>query len=385
MKILMVHNFYQQPGGEDKSFLTEALLLENYGHQVIKYTVHNDDINNTNLLQLGINTIWNKKVYREIRKIIKENKIQLVHFQNTFPLISPAGYYAAKKEGAGVIQSIRNYRLICLNGLFHRDGMICENCINKKIPWPGIVHKCYRNNRMASSVVAAMLTFHRLKNTWPNMVDGYIALTNFVKKKCVEGGMPAHKIFVKPNFVYPDPHFSHHSRAFALYVGRLSHGKGIATLLKAWESLENIPLKIIGHGPMSEEVKRSMLDNSNIEWLGQQSVEEVYDYMGKAKVLVFPSEWYETFGRVTIEAFAKGTPVIVSNLGAIRESVDHERTGFYFRAGDHLDLIDKVRRIFSDHETYAKMQLEARKEYEIRYSAEKNYEMLMAIYNRILA
>jgi glycosyltransferase involved in cell wall biosynthesis len=385
MKILAVHNRYQQPGGEDEVFLAETTLLESYGHRVVRYSTHNDRVADMNPLALAGNTLWNTSTYRELRALIRRERPQAAHFHNTFPLVSPAGYYAARAEGVPVVQTLHNYRLLCPNALFFRDGRACEDCMGKVVTWPGIVHKCYRGSRAASGLVTAMLTTHRALGTWTKMVDVYIVLTEFARRKFIEGGLPAEKLIVKPNFVYPDPGPGEGGGGYALFVGRLAPEKGTETMLAAWDRLgTRIPLKIVGDGALRDRVVEAAARQSNVEWLGHRPVEDVPALMRKADMLIFPSEWYETFGRVAAEAFAAGTPVIAANTGAAAELVEHGRTGLKFRPGDPEDLITQVEWAMSHSAELRRMREEVRAEYEAKYTAERNYRALMKIYEAAL-
>ncbi len=196
MKIALVHNYYQQPGGEDEVFADEGALLEARGHQVVRYTAHNDRIAGMRAPVLAQVTVWNRAVYRELRAFIRKERPAVMHFQNTFPLISPASYYAARAEGVPVVQTLHNYRLLCPNALFFRDGHVCEDCLGKSIPWPGVAHACYRGSRTASGVVASMLSIHRALRTWTEMIDVYVVLSEFARQKFIEGGLPSEKIVV---------------------------------------------------------------------------------------------------------------------------------------------------------------------------------------------
>ncbi len=381
----MIHNRYQQPGGEDEVFLAEASLLESYAHRVVRYSTHNDRVAEINRLALAGNTLWNSSTYQELRALIRQERPRVAHFHNIFPLISPAGYYAAKAEGVPVIQTLHNYRLLCPNAQFFRDGGVCEDCMGKVIPWPGVVHKCYRGSRAASAVVTAMLATHRASHTWTEMVDMYVVLTDFARRKFIEGGLPARKLTIKPNFVYPDPGPGEGRGGYALFVGRLSPEKGIGTLLAAWERLKGqIPLKVVGDGPLAELVASAASRYPYLEYLGYRSAEEVHGLLKEASVLIFPSEWYETFGRVAAEAFATATPVIAADIGAVAELVEHGRTGLRFRPGDPEDLAAQVGWFLSHPEEHSRLRSEARAEFEAKYTAERNYQTLMKIYESTL-
>ena len=383
MRVLTVHNFYQQPGGEEQIFATESALLESHGHKVVRYTLSNDEIEGANPLLLAKNTLWNREVYQAIRSLIRQEKLEIAHFHNTFPMISPAAYYAAKDEGIPVVQTLHNYRLLCPNALFFREGRVCEDCLGKPIPFPGVIHGCYRGSRLASAVVAATLSFHSLRGTWSQAVDVFIAYSQFAMDKFIQGGLPVEKFAFKTNFLHPAPSPGDGKGGYGLFVGRLSVEKGLGVMLDAWRQLGGkVPLKILGDGPMAGLVKEAMQEMPEIEWLGRRPFEEVYDIVGNAAFLVFPSEWYETFGRVAIEAFAKGTPVVASKIGAITELIDHQRTGLHFRPSDPTDLATQITWLLEHPQELRQMRQTVRAEFEDKYTAEDNYTRLMEIYHQ---
>ena len=385
MRILSVHNRYQIRGGEDGSRELEERLLRDMGHQVDVYEEHNDRVATLGKLRLVSKTIWSVETYQNLNSLLTEQTYDVIHVQNFFPLISPSVYYAAKAKGIPVVQTLRNYRLLCPNGEFFRDGRVCEDCLGQFVPLPGVVHACYRGNRAATAVVAAMLTVHRAMGTWTHLIDIYIALNEFAREKFIEGGLPAEKIVVKPNFVHPDLSPGEGRGGYALFVGRLSVEKGLDTLFKAWESLgSKITLKIVGDGPLAQQVAESVAKGSEIEYLGYRPLTEVYELMGEAAFLVFPSEWYEGQPRTIIESFAVGTPVVASNLGAMSTLVSPGRTGFHFRPGDSGDLVAQVEWALAHPDELARMRREARAEFEAKYTAQENYLRLMEIYEKVV-
>ncbi|PKM80399.1 MAG: glycosyl transferase family 1 [Firmicutes bacterium HGW-Firmicutes-14] len=381
MKILLVHNYYQQAGGEDQVFKEEFNLLQKYGHEVFTYRVNNDDINRLGKIRTSLYSIWNKDTYRKFTDLIDNINPDIVHFHNTFPLISPSGYWAVNAKGKTVIQTLHNYRLLCLNALLFNKGGICEDCISKNLRLKGVFQQCYRDSFMASSVVAVMQFIHGLMQTWTQKVDTYIALTEFARTKFIAGGLPSERIEVKPNFIYPVPVAGTHGGGYALFVGRLSVEKGIDTLVTAWRTLNpRYSLKIVGDGPLVEKVKI----NPGIEYLGRKEPNEVLELLGDASLLIFPSECYEGLPKTIIEAFATGTPVIASNLGSMATLVNHGQTGLHFTPGDPDGLAAKVEWAFNNPDEMRRMGLNARREYEEKYTAQQNYKMLMNIYNRAI-
>ncbi len=386
MRILLVHNHYQQSGGEDTVFEAEKALLERHGHEVVTFVEDNARLKGVNPLKVAVNAIWSRDAQRNIRKWIEQTRPDVVHFHNTFLRISPAAYYVVKEMGLPVVQTLHNYRLICPGSLLMRDGHVCEDCLRKIVPWPGVVHGCWRNSRSGTIVVAAMLTFHNMRRTWESQVDVYIVFTEFARKKFIQGGLPAGKIVVKPNFVHTDPGDGEHKGNFALFVGRLSAEKGIRTMLSAWRLLKSVPLKIVGDGPLMAEVKELIeRERLAIEILGRRPREEVFSLMRRASFLVFPSEWYEGFPMTIAEAFACGLPVVASRLGAMAEILEDGRTGLLFEPGNPEDLAAKVVWAWTHPEEMRRMGSAARQEFEEKYTAEKNYQMLMQIYEQARA
>ena len=385
MNILVAHNFYKQPGGEDQCVAAEVAMLRAHGHEVTQYCLRNESVDAMGRLQLASRTIWSRAAFRELRGLFRTHRPQIAHFHNTFPLISPAAYYAARAENVRVVQTLHNFRLVCANALLFRNGEVCEDCFGKSIPWPGIVHKCYRDSRAASTAITAMLMTHRVLGTWRKAVDVYVALTEFGRRKLVEGGLPADRIAIKPNFAYPDPGPGTGTGGYAVFVGRLSAEKGVETLLTAWRHLGSTPpLKVVGDGPMGAVVQEAAAHNTTIQWLRGVPHERVYGLIGEAAFLVLTSQCYENFPRVVIEAFARGTPVIVSGLGAMAVIVDDGRTGLHFKPGDPEDLARKVRSILADPLKLTRMRQAARQTFEQNFTAEANHKILMGIYERAM-
>ena len=388
MKILMVHNYYQQSGGEDTVFRLEKALLQKYGHQVIEYTDDNRHLIEMHTVSAAVNAIWSRQTQRKLKQLIRQTKPDIAHFHNTFLMISPAAYYTCQEENIPVVQTLHNYRLLCPGALFFRNGEICEDCLSKKIPLSGIVHACWRDSTVQTSVVVAMLTVHRLLRTWQKQIDQFIVLTEFAKQKFIEGGIPQNKISVNPNFLDPDSaDQGNEDGRYALFVGRLSPEKGVQMLLQAWRQLTNIPLKIVGTGAMESDVisfvKRNRLESVQI--LGAKSHQMVLNLMQRASFLVFPSVWYEGFPMTIVEAFACGTPVIASKLGGMAEIVVDGLSGLHFEFGNVDDLRDKVVWAFEHPAEMFQMGRNARKMYETKYTAERNYQMLIEIYNKVLS
>lgn len=375
MRVVIVHNHYQQPGGEDVVVEQESQLLTRHGVIVRQYLRSNADIPNSADFALAVQTVWSRRTAREISSLIREFRPDIIHAHNTFPLISPSLYATGARHGVPIVQTLHNFRLFCLQAMFLRKGAICEDCMHV-FPWRGIVRKCYRNSTAASSAVAAMIAFHRALRTYDRYIARYIAPSAFCREKLIEAGFPEEKLVTKPNFANPPPFRSPDPRNGALFVGRLSIEKGIAVLSKAAREA-GIHVTVFGAGPEETMLARS----GQFDLLGWADSQTMMARMQQSAYLVMPSIGYETFGLPVIEAFACSLPVIASRLGALAELVDDGRTGLLFEPGDPGDLARKLRWAETHPKEMRRMGEAAHVEYELKYSPEKNYAQLMDIYH----
>lgn len=388
MRLLVAHNRYTQAGGEDEVFHNETFLLRGAGLEVHEYLEDNAKIAEMSLAAVGLNTIWNESSRLKLRHELRRVRPDLVHFHNTFPLISPAAYAACADARVPVVQTLHNYRLLCPASTLFRDGKVCQECLLLKTKWPAIRHRCYRDSLLGTSTVVAMLAVHSWLKTWQKQVARFIALTEFSRAKFIEGGLPGAKISVKPNFVSPDPYTPGRQRRFALYVGRLVPEKGLRLLLDAWRKLPaNIPLRIVGQGPMRERLEAEISEHGceNIQLVGGLPRSDVMAEMHQAQFLVFPSGWFEGFPMTLVEAFACGLAIIASRLGSMAEIVTDGVTGLQFAPGDAIDLAEKVTWAWSHPEEMKKMGDAGRLEYETKYTPKRNLEMLLDIYQAAIS
>jgi glycosyltransferase involved in cell wall biosynthesis len=386
LSVVSVYNRYLNRGGEDEVFESEGKLLIQNGCDVRLVTEQTEAPKNVcQKVGLAIECVWSRKWHKQFEALLRRSRPDVVHVHNVFPVISPSVYYACQEANVPVVQTLHNYRLLCPASTFYRDGHICEDCVEHSL-WRGVRHGCYQQSRSGTAAIALMLQVHRKKNTWAQKIDRYIALTEFAREKFVAAGLPAEKFRVKPNFVDPDPGESRNTREYAMFVGRLVPWKGIETLLSAWKS-QSIPLVIVGDGPLQSEIETSAARGllPAVSYRGRMSREKTIAAMKHARFLVFPSEWYEGFPMTIAEAFACSVPVICSGLGSMKEIVADGRTGLHFRSGDAEDLAAKVRWAWMHPEEMEIMGRNARAEYEAKYTANRNYEMLIDIYRDAIA
>ena len=387
LNIISVHNRYLMAGGEDQVFESEARLLRERGHQVTQVEEQNaypDSV--AKKIGMAVDCVWSRRWHREFRALLQKTRPDVVHVHNLFPRISPSIYYACRREGVPVVQTLHNYRLLCAGAELYRDGKVCEECLDHGV-LRGIRYGCYQGSKLGTAVLTVMVDVHRRARTWSKMVDCYIALTEFSRRKLIAGGLPADRIRVKPNFVLPDPGPKNHPGDYAIFVGRLVKSKGVLSMLEAWEKLPAIPLQVVGDGPSRELLEAAQKAGKLPSWTyrGRLPRAETLAAIKKARFLIFPSEWYEGFPVTIAEAFACGVPVVASRLGAMQEIIEDGVTGVHFEAGNIEDLRQKAQWAWDHPLEMEEMGRRARKEFERKYMAEQNILMLEEAYEFAMA
>lgn len=380
MRILILHNRYRWYGGEDRVVDAEIAMLRAHGVDVV---VHETD-NTGGLVELAKNAAWSDASYGEVEKLCRELRPDVAHVHNFWATLSPSVHAACHAAGVPTVQTLHNYRLFCVNALLLRNGSVCMDCVGKA-PWRGVVRRCYNGSIAASAVRANMITANRRRDTWAG-VDAFIAPSEHARSIFIQGGIDANKLYVKPNFtVDPGPSASTPSESKTIvYAGRLSEEKGLRHLLAAWARAglgARGELVIIGDGPEAASLKNQAA--AGVVFKGPQDNDAVLDGMRNARAVVLPSVCFETFGNSVVEAYACGRPVIASDIGGAGELVEHERTGLKFVPGDEAALTQCLQRIFDEPEQADGMGENARREYLARFTPERNYEMLMDLYERV--
>lgn len=383
--ILIVHNYYQIPGGEDTVVANEKQMLESHGHRVILYSRNNLEIKEFNTRQkilLPFITIYNIRTYQEIRKIIKEQRVKMVHIHNTLSLISPSVYYAALSMKVPVVQTIHNFRLLCPGAIFYRNGHICEDCITKGLGY-AVWHACYRGSRLQTLAYVISTTIHRMMRIYGKIY--YICLTDFNKEKLLKlRQIREDSVFVKPNFVKSISDFVPKAERgeYFIFAGRLDTLKGIDLLLRAWKRMKHLApkLRICGIGPMEKWCKKFIKKNHlNVEMLGFVSNEEARKLIAYSKGLILPTQWYEGFPMSIVEAFSVGTPVICSDIGNAGSVVIEGVSGCKFKRDSIDELINAIIRLEKMDFIYDSTL----KNYYSRYTEDINYKELIYIYRNI--
>ena len=387
MRVALFHNSYVLRGGEDVSTAEQALMLRKHGADVFEFKLSNAYVLRRGTVPIAralVRSHFNRRVYDKARAWCRRVRPDVAHVENFWFAMSPAVHAACHAEGVPTVQSVRNFRLVCAGDLLLRDGKPCNDCVGKG-PWKGVRHRCKNGSFIESFFVARMLHHNRRRDTWNRDVDLLVTSTEFVRQKLIQGGLPAEKIVVLPNYV-ADPGTDGTPGDGAAFVGRLSREKGVQTLLDAWGDIRGLTLRIVGDGPLRRQLEASAQSRhpETIRFLGQQPHANTLYAIRHSAFVIMPSIWYEGFGRVIIEAFSLGRPVIASRLGSMAELIDHGRTGLLFEPGNPADLAEKITWMQANPEERARMGQAARLEYEAKYTPEKNFEPLIAIYRRAI-
>lgn len=380
--ILIVHNYYQIPGGEDTVVANEKRMLESQGHKVVLYSRNNSELKEMLKLQkvmLPFRTVFNPRTYKEIRRLIKKEQIDVVHVHNTLNLISPAVYYAARAMKVPVLQTVHNFRLLCPGATFYRDGHICEDCVSKGL-MSAVKHNCYRGSKLQTLACVISTKIHRMTGIYGKI--NYICLTEFNKNKLLQlKQINADRVFVKPNFVEastdePIPYEKRENQF--IFVGRLDKLKGIDILFEVWKQMGTTAPKLIvcGTGPMEGGCKDFLKDNPecNIEMRGFVPNKEAKKLIANSKALILPTQWYEGFPMTIVEAFSVGTPVIGSDLGNVG-SLIADSLGAKFKYDSKEELLNAISRCSYKPEIIQEFFIK-------NYSEKMNYLILIQCYKR---
>jgi len=385
MKILIFHNFYRQYGGEDESVQKETALLSQKGHNVINFFEKSKSLDHLGFFrkaEKSFGLLYSKRIIRRVHKIIETERPNIAHVHNVFPLITPSIYIALEQAGVPVVQTLRNYRFICPNGLLFINGSVCKKCMKGNF-MHAVLNKCLHGSVLQSALYTASIWTHWRLNTFPKKLGTIAALSKFMATLLSQKFSSSKGIRVLPNFVDTDPFPTRdRQRGYMLYLGRLSQEKGVDLLVKAFKRIPNVHLKIAGVGPAEDEITETIRSNnlSNVELLGYVRGEERNELLSHALCLIVPSIWLEPFGRVVLEAYSRGVPVIASRIGGLEELIHDSQTGFLFESGNIDQLNDVISQVAANEGLIYKMGETARRLVETQYDPDSHYSRLMEIY-----
>ncbi|MEU3623424.1 glycosyl transferase [Amycolatopsis coloradensis] len=387
MKVLVIHNRYrsEQPSGENNVVDQEIALLAEAGHDVGLFERRSDDIAEMSLPRKAVVPLqvpWNRAVRAELARRLADDRPDVVHIHNTFPLLSPSVLAACAEAGVPTVATVHNYTLICPPGTLYREGYICTDCVGRT-PIPAVRHGCYRGSGLATVPMAASLMLNR--NRWWTGVSRFFCISRAQREVLIAAGMPAERLAVKYNFVADPGKTRKGAGEHVLFLGRITEEKGIGLLMKAWDRLTAVggplpPLVIAGTGPMQDEVARWAHGRDDVRYVGLQSKEECRDLIARSNAVVAPSEWLEAFGLVVVEAMAAGVPTVAAGHGAFRELVEDGVTGLLHEPGDPESLAARLREVVGDAERNQEMGWAARLVYEQEFTPKIGLERLIGGY-----
>ena len=382
MRVLVVHNRYRQPGGEDQVVRSETALLRDAGHEVVCHEADNPRDPGATLMAL-LRSPWNTSSARRLASFVKDRSFDVAHVHNTWFALSPSILHALRERAIPVVVTLHNYRLVCVNAMLYRDGGPCEDCVGK-LPWRGVHHRCYNDSIVASGMAAATVAANRGRGTWNRDVDAAIALTEFARRRLIQGGVPAERLVVKPPHVAdPGPRRQPPSASHTvIYVGRLSEGKGVSVLLDAWSEAAppGLNLVIVGEGPLRESIERRAA--AGVHLLPWQAPNDVQALMLGARALVFPSQWYETFGLSAVEGLAAGLPVLAPDDTAVGEVVSGGGPPLVPR-GDAEHWSAALQKLCDDASVDA-WGARSRARYEQHFTPSRSLERLLTVYGEAI-
>ena len=393
MRILLVHNRYRSalPSGENRVVDQEGEALAALGHEVRRFTRESDEISQWSLLKkasLPARTIWNWESFHDLKAVLREYQAEVVHVHNTFPLLSAAVLHACRDAGVPVVATLHNYGLACASRGFFRDGVVCHDCAHR-LPVSSVVHGCYRDSRVATVPVAIAMTAHR--RAWRSLVSAYILISASQRDLLHGFGLPEDRVFVRYNLIARRDRLQTASEPMVVYAGRLDEIKGIRLLMAGWDRYREeagepgLRLAIAGGGTLDAEVAAWASTRPSVVLTGALSSAECASLISRARAVLLPSAWEETFGLVAIEAMAVGVPPIAAGHGSFPELITPGVDGELFDPGDPAALGRAIADVERNPERYATCGEQARKTYEQRFDPERNLEELLEIYRFAIA
>lgn len=394
MKILAIHNFHRKgsASGDDQVFKSETMLLESYGNQVIKYTVSNDEFDNAGLIGKLLATfgmLWSVKNYKEVQQLIKKEKPDIVHIHTFFPLLSPSILYAAKRNGLKVVATLHDTRFVCPCSTSLRGVELCNKCGDGKY-FRMCKYRCFKNSRVQSLIVAGIFTYHRIRKSFYKQIDQYICLNENQIRLLTNSGFDKDKITKKYNFVsdaesnLKEIKVNGLPERYVVFYGRIGEEKGIRILMKIWDKLTDIPLVIMGGGPLEEELTKWAETHENVYFLGYTGHDKCLSIVKGGEFVVFPSIWYEGCSMVEIEAESLGKGIVATNLGFSAEAIENGVNGYKVELGDIDSFCKCIKELWYKPELIYEIGRNAKKDYNKKYRPEDNYEQLLNIYKKMM-
>lgn len=390
MKILAIHNFHRKgsASGDDQVFKSETTLLKNHGNTVIQYTISNDAFDNKGIAGKVISAfgmLWSFKNYRAVQKLIKKEKPDIIHIHTFFPLLSPSVLYAAKRLNVPVVATLHDTRFICPCSTSLRKMKLCNKCGDGHY-LRMYKYGCFKNSKMQSLLVAGIFKYHRIRKSFYKQIDKYICLNDNQIELLKGIGFDKTKIVKKYNFV-PDTEANLKTMKiegipdrYVIFYGRIGEEKGVHILMQIWEQIKDIPLVVMGSGPLEKEFKTWAEKKDNVYFLGYIQHDKCLSIVKGGQFVIFPSIWYEGCSMVEIESESLGNALIATNLGFSAEAIEDGVNGYKIELGDVNGFVKYIKKLWKNPDDCQTLGENARKDYEAKYLPEDNYKQLMKIY-----
>ena len=388
MRILLVHNRYRSaaPSGENRVVDQEGEALTALGHDVMRFGRSSDEIEQWSMAKkasLPVRAIWSRETYRDLKAVLSQHRPDVVHIHNTFPLLSAAVLYACRDEAVPIVATVHNYKLACANGTFFRHGAVCHDCADG-LAVQSVVHGCYRGSPAATAPVALSASLHR--QAWRSLVSAYVFISASQRDLLRGLRLAPERVFVRYNLI-PGHSGSRMARTpTVVYAGRLDEAKGARLLMDGWDRYTGrsgqpgLGLVIAGGGPLEGEVAAWASTRPSVEMIGQVSSGRCAELIARARAVLLPSAWEETFGLVAVETMAAGVPPIAAAHGSFTELITPGVDGVLFRPGDPAALALAIADVETNPERYEVYGDQARKTYEQRFDPQRSVEELLGIY-----
>lgn len=382
MKILQVHNSYLYAGGEDRVVAVEAGALRDAGDEVVVARVANPSRVGAQSGNLAF-APWNPKSARWMASMVDKHTPDLAHVHNTWYRLSPSVINALKRRSVPVVMTVHNYRMMCANAVFFRDGSPCTDCLGRQ-PWRSVVHRCYRDSAAQSFIAAGTIVINRSMNTWENGVDRFVVSTKFVEDRLIEAGFPRDRMRIVPPLI-PDagPRTQPPSASSAVvYVGRVDQGKGLETVFEAWRRMPApFELLVVGEGPLRASFEA--LEVPRVRFLGWRDRADVEQILRTSRAMVFPSAYFETLGLSLAEGLAAGLPVIAGSVGTRPEVLGNDGAGWLVEPTDTDEWESALRALADDH-AVDRAGTAARSRYDSEFAPSVALQRLKAVYRELV-
>jgi glycosyltransferase involved in cell wall biosynthesis len=404
MKVLVANKYYFVKGGAERYLFELGRILEERGVATVPFAMEHEENEPSEHSDLFVShesfdgaggpldgvraaarLLYSVEAKKKIEALVDRTRPDVGHLHNIAHQLSPSIIVGLRAKGVPVVQTLHDYKLVCPNYQMFLDGKTCERCGHWRY-YRACVHRCMRGSLAPSALVCLEAYLHKMMGTYVRNVDLFIAPSQQLLERMVAHGIDRKQIVHLPYSIALDEYEpTYVSNGYAVYVGRLSTGKGLETLMRALAQARGIPFKVVGDGPLADELARvaAEQDLADVEFVGYLNGNELKSIVAGSTCVVVPSECYENSPLTVYEACAMGKPVVGSSIGGIPELVVDGETGLLFPPGDDGALAARLEELWGDRARAVDMGKAARARVEREYGPDRHFEQIMAIYERV--